>query len=78
MTTSSIFQFSQLNGQSTQIKEEPEKIKKWREEQQKMLEIKDSDEVKRREELRKEAAEELQAWRLRYAEQLEKAKATNR
>jgi len=72
-------QFSQMNGTSkSEPKEEPEQIRIWREAQQVLLEKKDAEEVKRKEELRKDAADELQTWRVRYAEQLEKAKASNR
>jgi len=63
---------------SQQLREEPESIKKWREEQRKMLEEKDKEEEKRKEELKKQAKKELEEWYARYAEQLEKSKANNR
>jgi len=59
-------------------KEEPEKIKKWREEQNRLLEEKDREESKRKEELKQTAKHELEEWYARYAEQLEKSKINNR
>jgi len=61
-----------------EIKEEPEKIKKWREEQNKLLEEKDREESRRKEELKETAKHELEEWYARYAEQLEKSKLNNR
>ncbi|XP_067938134.1 clathrin light chain A-like [Watersipora subatra] len=57
---------------------EPEKIKKWREDQQKMLEEKDSAEAEQIEEMRRAARKELDDWYRHKDEQLEKTKATNR
>jgi hypothetical protein len=57
---------------------EPEKIKIWREEQQRLLEEKDREEEKRKEELGSNAKKELEEWYARYAEQLEKSKVNNR
>jgi len=59
-------------------REEPEKIRKWRGEQKKMIEQKDAEEEIRKIELRKEAQKELDEWYVRYREQIEKAKQTNR
>jgi len=59
-------------------KEEPEKIRKWREDQNRLLEEKDRDESKRKEELKQTAKHELEEWYARYAEQLEKSKLNNR
>ncbi|RWS02211.1 Clathrin light chain A-like protein [Dinothrombium tinctorium] len=59
-------------------KEEPEKIRKWREEHQRLLEAKDKEEAKRKEELREQAKRELEEWYQRYTEQLEKSKLNNR
>ncbi|CAG2102266.1 unnamed protein product [Medioppia subpectinata] len=59
-------------------KEEPEKIKKWREEQNRLLEEKDREESVRKEELKQTAKHELEEWYARYAEQLEKSKLNNR
>lgn len=59
-------------------REEPAEIKLWREEQQKMLEIKDAEEDKKKEELRETARKELDDWYARYKEQIEKAKLNNR
>ncbi|XP_064597230.1 clathrin light chain B-like isoform X1 [Liolophura sinensis] len=57
---------------------EPEKIKKWREEQTKMLEKKDEEEEKKREEWRSQAKKELEDWYKHNAEQLTKTKENNR
>jgi len=59
-------------------KPEPEKIRVWREGQQQMLEQKDADESKRKDELRVDAKAELDEWYTRYADQLEKTKLNNR
>ncbi|XP_058788724.1 clathrin light chain [Phymastichus coffea] len=61
-----------------QIKEEPEKIKKWREEQKARLEQKDAEEEKKKEELREIAKRELEDWYKHHAEAIAKTKATNR
>lgn len=62
----------------TPVREEPEKIKKWREEQAKMLEIKDVEEEKKKDELRAAAKKELDEWYARYQELIEKSKQANR
>jgi len=59
-------------------KPEPEKIRVWREEQQKLLEQKDLEEDKKREELKVSAKKELEEWYARYSETLEKSKLNNR
>ncbi|XP_078601481.1 clathrin light chain B-like isoform X3 [Branchiostoma floridae x Branchiostoma japonicum] len=59
-------------------REEPEKIRKWREEQKAMLEKKDAEAERLREEWKKEAADELRKWYAQREEQLEKTKASNR
>lgn len=58
--------------------EEPESIKRWREEHLKALEKKDADEKKKIEELREQAKKELEEWYHRYKEQVENAKKQNR
>lgn len=58
--------------------EEPESIKKWREEHIKALEEKDSLEQKKIVELKDEGKKELDEWYARYAEQLKAAKQQNR
>jgi hypothetical protein len=63
---------------SNSLQPEPEKIRIWREEQQKMLEIKDANEAKKKEELKEQAKKELQDWYQRYQQQLEKSKQSNR
>ncbi|XP_076332287.1 clathrin light chain-like [Tachypleus tridentatus] len=59
-------------------REEPEKICKWREEHQKMLERKDEEERFKKEEMHQTAVRELEEWYARYYEQIEKAKFNNR
>ncbi|GFU40287.1 clathrin light chain A [Nephila pilipes] len=59
-------------------REEPQQIKTWREEQQKMLEVKDAEEEKKKQELRETAKKEMDDWYARYKEQIEKAKLNNR
>ncbi|XP_012146699.1 clathrin light chain isoform X2 [Megachile rotundata] len=60
------------------VKEEPEKIKKWREEQKARLEEKDAEEEKKKEEWREAARKELEEWYKHHAEAISKTKATNR
>lgn len=59
-------------------REEPEKIKKWREEQKTRLEEKDADEEKKKEELRLVAKKELEEWYKIHKEQVAKTKNVNR
>lgn len=59
-------------------KEEPETIKKWREDQTKMLLEKDAKEAETMAELREKAKGELQEWYKRYEDTLSKTKETNR
>ncbi|KAK9497158.1 hypothetical protein O3M35_004527 [Rhynocoris fuscipes] len=59
-------------------REEPEKIKKWREEQKKMLEEKDKNEEKKKEEWRENAKRELEEWYKHHEELIAKTKAANR
>ena len=58
-------------------KEEPENIKKWRENQKKMIEEKDIAEEKKKEELRAQAKKELQEWHQERKARLEKRKTEN-
>ncbi|KAG1666740.1 Clathrin light chain A [Nymphon striatum] len=60
------------------VKEEPEKLKLWREKQQEMLEQKDEEEEKKKNELRDGAKKELDEWYSRYNDQIEKSKVNNR
>ncbi|XP_022649788.1 clathrin light chain-like isoform X2 [Varroa jacobsoni] len=73
---------SESNGTALSVpsepRQEPEKIRKWREEQKRIIEQKDAVEEIRKEELRKEAQKELEEWYIRYREQIEKAKQANR
>merc|ERR1712018_378606 len=59
-------------------KEEPETIKKWREEQEMRLKEKDEAEKVKMDELREQAKKELDDWYKHYEEQLNKTKITNR
>ncbi|XP_025410462.1 clathrin light chain isoform X2 [Sipha flava] len=59
-------------------REEPEKIKKWREQQKTRLEEKDADEEKKKEELRQVAKKELEEWYKIHKEQIAKTKDVNR
>ena len=59
-------------------KEEPEFMKKWKEEQKERLEKKDQEETAAMEELKVKAKQELEDWYKRYETQLEKTKRINR
>ncbi|CAG9760694.1 unnamed protein product [Ceutorhynchus assimilis] len=61
-----------------QAREEPEKIKIWREEQVKRLEEKDKQEEKKKAELREQAKKELADWYRNHEETIAKTKAANR
>lgn len=58
--------------------EEPESIKRWREQHLKNLELKDEEEKEKIEELRQQAKKELDEWYQKYQEQLNVAKKQNR
>ena len=59
-------------------KEEPEFMRKWKEEQKERLEKKDQEETAAMEELKVKAKQELEDWYKRYETQLEKTKNCNR
>ncbi|CAH2092392.1 unnamed protein product [Euphydryas editha] len=61
-----------------QEREEPEKIKLWREEQKKRLEEKDAEEEMKKQEMLKVAKKELEDWYKTHEEQISKIKAANR
>ncbi|XP_022122608.1 clathrin light chain isoform X1 [Pieris rapae] len=61
-----------------QEREEPEKIKLWREEQKKRLEEKDAEEETKKQEMLKVAKKELEDWYKTHDEQISKTKAANR
>ncbi|XP_053690311.1 clathrin light chain [Sabethes cyaneus] len=61
-----------------QVTEEPEKIRKWREEQKARLEEKDREEERKKEELREQARKELEDWYKHHEEAISKTKAANR
>ena len=65
-----------LNGQPPQP--EPEKIRIWREEHQKLLKIKDENEAEKELDLKDQAKKELEDWYERYKQQLSKSKQINR
>jgi len=59
-------------------REEPEKIKRWREEQKKRLEKKDEEEEVKKIELREGAKKELDEWYSNHEEQVAKNRKANR
>ena len=59
-------------------KEEPEHMRKWKEEQQARLMKKDEEESAAMEELKLKAKQELEDWYKRYETQVEKTKSSNR
>ncbi|GBP07091.1 Clathrin light chain [Eumeta japonica] len=61
-----------------QEREEPEKIRLWREEQKQRLEEKDAEEEMKKEEMLKVAKKELEDWYKTHEEQIAKTKAANR
>ncbi|KAB7495098.1 Clathrin light chain [Armadillidium nasatum] len=60
------------------VREEPEKIRLWREQQEKRLEEKDVAEELSKEELREKAAKELEEWYKQHEEQVTKTRQANR
>lgn len=67
-----------ISSQQMSEKVVPEKIRIWREETERKLEEKDRMEQEAREALRLNAQKEMDDWKLKYQEQLEKTKALNR
>ncbi|MDK2413689.1 hypothetical protein QHH03_31845, partial [Aphanizomenon sp. 202] len=59
-------------------REEPEKIKLWREQQRLRLEEKDAAENKNKEELKEKARKELEDWYKQHEEQVAKTRQANR
>lgn len=59
-------------------REEPEKIKRWREEQKKRLEKKDEEEEKKKKEMREAARKELEEWYRTHEDQVAKNRNANR
>jgi len=78
--TSSTHTTSMMNGSMTSHvpKVEPEKMRKWREEQKIMLEKKDATEEKEQGEWRSSAKKELDEWYRTRADHLDKSKKANR
>lgn len=62
----------------TEIKVVPEKIRIWKENMERMLEEKDRNEKEAREALKLNAQKEMDEWKTKYFETLEKTKAMNR
>lgn len=73
-----LFQFSMCVVATPVVREEPEKIKKWREEQKSRLEDKDREEEKKKDELREQARKELEDWYKHHEESIAKTKSSNR
>ncbi|XP_049546216.1 clathrin light chain isoform X3 [Anopheles darlingi] len=67
-----------LNTVPKQVTEEPEKIRKWREDQKARLEEKDREEERKKDELREQARKELEDWYKHHDEAISKTKAANR
>ncbi|XP_040169078.1 clathrin light chain isoform X1 [Anopheles arabiensis] len=61
-----------------QVTEEPEKIRKWREDQKARLEEKDREEERKKDELREQARKELEDWYKHHEETISKTKSANR
>lgn len=59
-------------------REEPEKIKRWREEQKSRLQKKDEEEEKKKTEMREAAKKELEEWYKSHEDQVAKNRNTNR
>ena len=60
------------------LTQEPEKIKKWREEQKKRIETKDAEEEVKKKEWREAAKKELDDWYRNRQEQLAKTRENNK
>lgn len=61
-----------------QLTQEPEKIKKWREEQKKRIETKDAEEELKKKEWKEAAKKELDDWYKNRQEQLVKTRENNK
>lgn len=64
--------------QVDRLQQEPEKIKKWREEQRERIEKKDREEELKKNEWKEIAKKELEDWYKNRNEQLEKTKEINK
>jgi len=60
------------------VREEPEKIKRWREEQAERLAKKDDEEEDKKQEMKEAAKKELEEWYKNHEEQVAKTRKTNR
>lgn len=72
------FFWSLIHAATPVVREEPEKIRKWREEQKSRLEEKDLEEERRKEKLREQAKQELEDWYKHHEESIAKTKSSNR
>ncbi|KAG8226000.1 hypothetical protein J437_LFUL003059 [Ladona fulva] len=72
------FNSSAMTTMKNTVREEPEKIRKWREEQKERLEVKDENEEKKKQEWREVAKKELEDWYRHHEETISKTKAANR
>ncbi|XP_032784096.2 clathrin light chain isoform X4 [Daphnia magna] len=59
-------------------REEPEKIRKWREEQKLRLERKDEEEERKKKEMKEAAKKELEEWYKHHKEAIDKTRSANR
>lgn len=66
------------NDKSPVTRAEPETIRRWREEQEKRLKLKDEDEAKAMEAWRKTATKELEDWQKQHDDMLAKTNSANR
>lgn len=64
--------------QADKFSQEPEKIKKWRDEQRERLSKKDAEEDQKKKEWRELAKKEIEDWYKNRQEQLEKTHASNK
>lgn len=67
-----------LDAATPVTREEPEKIRKWREDQKQRLAEKDREEELKKEELREQARKELADWYKQHEDTIRKTKASNR
>lgn len=76
--TGSVSPVPPVISQNRPVREEPEKIRVWREEQARRLQEKDAAEEQKKEELRNNAKKELEEWYRHHDEQIAKNKTSNR
>ena len=64
--------------QADKFSQEPEKIKRWREEQKELIARKDAEEEQKKKEWRESAKKELEDWYKNRQEQLQKTHENNK